>query len=254
MSTKTSNLKNNDTSFNDDDEIDLVELFKTLWENKKTIIATALLFAITAGIISFMLPKQYKSTASFFITESDKPSSSLMGYAAMLGVSTPGNIESLIKNVLDSYSIKVNIAKKYHQDFDDAIKEYKASAKHPITHAHINNFIIKSQLKLDKNFSFSVNKNNLFKLNYISEDKVQSKTILEHYLNKIIEYNERLELSAEKNIITIVDPPQIPLYKFKPNIKLNIVIGGILGGLLSVIFVFIKPFLFKNNKLLKNIN
>ena len=246
MSTQTSNLKNNDTSFNDDDEIDLVELFKTLWENKKTIIATALLFAITTGIISFMLPKQYKSTASFFITESDKPSNSLMGYAAMLGVSTPGNIESLIKNVLDSYSIKVNIAEKYHQDFDEAIKEYKASEKPPITPAHINDFIIKEQLKLDKNFSFSVNKNNLFELNYISQDKIQSKTVLELYLNNIIEYNESLDLSAEKNIITIVDPPQIPLKKFKPKVKLNIIIGGILGGFLSVIFVTIRSYLFKS--------
>jgi uncharacterized protein involved in exopolysaccharide biosynthesis len=253
MSTKTSNLKNNDTSFIDDDEIDLVELFKTLWENKKTIIATALLFAITTGIISFMLPKQYKSTASFFITESDKPSNSLMGYAAMLGVSTPGNIESLINNVLESYSIKVNIAEKYHQNFDDAIKEYKASAKYPITPAHVNNFIIK-RLKLDTNFSFSINKNSLFELKYISEDKIQSKLILDHYLNNIIEYNKSLELSAEKNIITIVDPPQPPLYKFKPNIKLNIIIGGILGGFLSVIFVTIRSYLFRNNKLLKNIN
>ena len=85
----------------DDDEIDLIELVKTLWQNKTSIIITTLFFAITAGIISFMLPKQYQSTATFFITESDKPSSSLMGYAAMLGVSTPGNIESLIQNVLN---------------------------------------------------------------------------------------------------------------------------------------------------------
>jgi len=50
-----------------DDEIDLRELFYTLWQNKRLIFLITLISIIIAGIISVFSPKQYKSTASFFI-------------------------------------------------------------------------------------------------------------------------------------------------------------------------------------------
>jgi uncharacterized protein involved in exopolysaccharide biosynthesis len=230
-----------------DDEIDLIDLFKTLWSHKKGIIITTAVCVLIAGIYSKVAPKEYKARTSFFMTSSDQPSSSLMGYAAMLGVGSPSNIESLIKNVLESESIKITVSQKfkpyYINKIQTAIKKNKLRNKDQ----HINSFII-GQLKLRKNFSFSVNKNNLFELTYHAKDPKLTKQILDTYLDQIIQYNYNLELSAEKNIITVIDSPQIPLGPFKPNLKLNIVLAFILGLFSSSIFVLIKHSIKKENR------
>ena len=227
-----------DPSINDD-EIDLIDLFKTLWSYKKSIIITTLTCVLVAGIYSKVTPKEYKARTSFFMTSNDQPSSSLMGYAAMLGVSSPSNIESLIKNVLESASIKITVSQKfkpyYLKKIQTAIKKNKLRNED----RHIESFII-GQLKLHKNFSFSVNKNNLFELTYHAKNPKLTKQVLDTYLDQIIQYNYNLELSAEKNIITVIDAPQIPLKPFKPNLKLNVALAFILGLFSSSIFVLIK--------------
>tara|TARA_Y100001968_G_C19403298_1_gene742212 strand:+ start:11 stop:757 length:747 start_codon:yes stop_codon:yes gene_type:complete len=242
---KTTQIDSHD---HNDDEIDLIELFKTLWHNKTIIISVTIICIFFAGIISIVFPKQYKSTASFFITESDKPSNTLMGYASILGVNSPSNIESLLQNVLDSYSIKLNIAKQFESDFKNSINEYIQKNPNHNTQEYILDYIIHSKLQLHKNFNFSIDKNNLFQLSYISNNKTLSQKILNTYLSQIIAYNESLELSAEKDLITIIDPPKIPLKKHTPNTILNLLLGLILGFFSSSFFILIKAhFNSKNN-------
>ncbi|RAP27586.1 hypothetical protein DID74_00345 [Candidatus Marinamargulisbacteria bacterium SCGC AG-333-B06] len=221
------------------DEIDIIELFKTLWRKKKFIILITSLCIIISSIYSFVTPKQYKATATFFITENEKPNNTIMGYASMLGVSSPSNISNLIQNVLESYSIKINIAKSFREKYKKKIDLAIQKKELPNEPNYINTFII-AQLKLNKQFSFTINKNNLYKLEYYSDSKILSKDILDSYLNQIILYNESLNLSAEKNILTIVDPPRIPLYNFKPNLKLNLLLGAIIGIFVSTLLIIIK--------------
>ncbi len=234
-----------DPSINDD-EIDLIDLFKTSWSYKKGIIITTIVCVLIAGIYSKVAPKEYKARTSFFMTSSDQPSSSLMGYASMLGVSTPSNLESLIKNVLESESIKITVSQKFKRYYLKKIQTAIKENKLPNEDRHITSFIIE-QLKLHKKFSFSVNKNNLFELTYHAKDPELTKQILDTYLEQIIQYNYNLELSSEKKIITVIDSPQIPLEPFKPNLKLNIVLAFILGLFSSSIFILIKHSIRKSN-------
>ena len=240
MITKTSKIKNNISSFDDDDEIDLIEIIKLLWQKKTIIILTTFIILLLTGIYSLQTEKEYRATASFFITESEKPSNALMGYASMLGVDSPSNIESLLQNVLNSYSIKLNIAKQFETDFENSTNEYIQKNPNNNTQEYILDYIIHSKLQLHKNFNFSINKNNLFQLSYISNNKTLSQKILNAYLNQIIAYNESLELSAEKNLITIIDPPKIPLEKHSPKIKFNLLLGFTLGFLSSSFFTLFK--------------
>lgn len=232
-------VKTPEPSIIDDDEIDLLELIQTLWAKKVLIIAITTCFIILAGIHTKLTPYEYKSETTFFMASSEQAPQGIMGYAAMLGVGTPSNIEGLIKNVLGSYSIKANIAKHYEHHFKTkiatAINEKKLKNSPP----YIESFII-GTLKLNKKFTFSVDKNNLFKLTYSSTDKTLSRDILNTYLDLIVEYNKNLELSAEKNIITIIDAPRIPLAPFKPNLKLNVILGFILGLFSSCIYVLVR--------------
>ncbi|RYZ94049.1 MAG: hypothetical protein EOO68_20915, partial [Moraxellaceae bacterium] len=45
-----------------DDEIDLVELLRTLWAGKLIIILVTLFFAVVTAGITLMLPNQYKAS------------------------------------------------------------------------------------------------------------------------------------------------------------------------------------------------
>ncbi|EJM7148256.1 Wzz/FepE/Etk N-terminal domain-containing protein [Vibrio parahaemolyticus] len=75
-----------------DDEIDLRELFKTLWKGKWIIIATTFVFAIGSVLYALSLPNIYKADALLAPAESSnggglsKMASQLGGLAALAGV------------------------------------------------------------------------------------------------------------------------------------------------------------------------
>ena len=227
----------------EDDDIDLVELFKKLWDSKKTILFITVIFLILGFTYAWLAPKEYKSMASFFISTSDKSAGSLSGYASLLGMSSNSNVESLVKSVLLSESLRVAVANENRKHFTVEIQ--KGLADHLIkinNDRHINDFIIK-KLKLRKKFSFVVNKEGLFQLTYVSNDKNLVKNILDDYLEQVIIFNENLEISAEKNVITIIDTPEIPIKKYKPKRLLIILTSAMLGGFFGIFFVLFRKFL-----------
>lgn len=225
-----------------DDEIDLIEIFKTLWKSKRLIIAITFIFILFSLIYALMAPKQYKATASFFIASENASMSQLSGYASLLGVSSSSNMEGLIISVINSKSIKQKIAQNYKQRYKNDIDIFlnKQKTLGANVDALVESFIIKKKLGLKDNFSHNTNKNGLITLSFVSTEKDLTVLILNDYLDNIIEYNENLELSAEKNIIKIIDAPQLPIFPYKPNKKIIVIVGFILGGFCSVAFVLLR--------------
>ncbi|MDF1644251.1 MAG: Wzz/FepE/Etk N-terminal domain-containing protein [Pseudomonadales bacterium] len=82
---------------NTDDEIDLRELWNTIWAGKWIILATTAVFAIAAVIYALSLPNIYKSTATLIPTSGEEQSgaaslaASFGGLASMAGVSLGGS-------------------------------------------------------------------------------------------------------------------------------------------------------------------
>ena len=82
---------------NADDEIDLHELWNTIWAGKWIIVATTALFAIVAIIYALSLPNIYKSTATLIPTSGEEQSGAgslaarFGGLASMAGVSLGGS-------------------------------------------------------------------------------------------------------------------------------------------------------------------
>ena len=224
-----------------DDEIDLIEIFKTLWKSKRLIIAITFIFILFSLIYALMAPKQYKATASFFIASENASMSQLSGYASLLGVSSSSNMEGLIISVINSKSIKQKIAQNYKQRYKNDIDIFLKNQKHLGSNvdALVESFLI-SVIGLKDNFSHNTNKNGLITLSFVSTEKDLTVLILNDYLDNIIEYNENLELSAEKNIIKIIDAPQLPIFPYKPNKKIIVIVGFILGGFCSVAFVLLR--------------
>ena len=225
-----------------DDEIDLIPLFKALWEGKKTIIIITTLCLSIGTIYTKLAPKYYQSSTSFFMSnESDNQSmSGLKGYASILGISggSSSNI-NFISNIIESKRMQQSIAQEfqdyYSKEIETALKDNTIKNNEPI---NINNFII-SQLKL-KNFNFEINKTQLLIFKYFHKNPKLAQSVLQAYLKQVIAYNHSMKISSSKNIITIIDPPSLPLAPFKPNLKINLLISGCLGIFISTFLILIQ--------------
>lgn len=72
----------------EEDEIDLIQLSKTLWDKRKTIIKTTLVFIVIGFLVAFLTPAQY-SVTSIMVPQTSGGQSKLGGLsslAAMAGV------------------------------------------------------------------------------------------------------------------------------------------------------------------------
>jgi uncharacterized protein involved in exopolysaccharide biosynthesis len=225
----------------DNSEIDLVELIKHIYK-KKILIGIITLLAIGLSTFIFVItPPEYQVTSSFFVDSNTKNNSSFDGYASLLGVSSQSSFDNLIASILESKSIKINISRKYihyyQNDILNAIAKQKIKPENK--ELFMEEFVIK-KLNLNTNFSYSIDKKGLFKLYYHSKDRQLATSILNHYLKEIIQFNETFEFSSEKNFITIIDMPQIPLNPFKPKLKIILLIGFISGFSISLLYTFIE--------------
>jgi len=73
------------------DEIDLIELLKTVWRGKKTIIVVSFVFAIIGVGAALLSPIIYSSSTTFITSNSESTSSSgLSGVASLVGINLSG--------------------------------------------------------------------------------------------------------------------------------------------------------------------
>jgi capsular polysaccharide biosynthesis protein len=84
--TKITNQKNIE-----EDEIDLIALAKTLWEGRKTVIKTTLIFMAIGLFVAIFSQKEYTASTTFIPQTTDsKIGGSLGGLAAMAGINLGG--------------------------------------------------------------------------------------------------------------------------------------------------------------------
>ena len=241
---KNTNINENDV------EVDLIALVKTLWNYKLTIFLSTIFIVLITSIISFNLPKQFQSKTTFHIHQESNSKSNLMNYANLLGINNSTNIESIVSSLLKSKKIKTAIAKKYQYLYEKDIQLLISKNKLKNKEAHILNYVV-NQLKLSKNLSYSKSKEGLITLLYFSPDPNKSRDILLSYLTLLEQFNKDLQISVEKNLFTIIDHPEAALFPFKPNILIHIIIGFIFGIFISSIFLLIYD-MFKFKKSQKN--
>jgi uncharacterized protein involved in exopolysaccharide biosynthesis len=216
-------------------EIDFIDAIKMLWQKKFFIVGFVFLIVVLSIIYSVKASKSYKAYVSFFVNSSS--SSSLMGYASMLGVGMPSNMENLIKNILHSDSIKIQVANKlesrFKEELDDAIKSNRIKD----TYEHRTEFVL-ANLNFHSKLRISINKNHLFVITYISTDPKLCKDVLDLYVFYIQKFNESLGLSSKRNLMTIVDSPREPLLHFRPRKRFNVIFSFFISLLLACFWVF----------------
>jgi uncharacterized protein involved in exopolysaccharide biosynthesis len=103
-----------------EDEIDLRELFSTIWKNKWKLLFTSILITSLTLIYALITPNSYSSKSILIMKEQDKASISggAAALAAMAGVNLGGggglDIASMFKNLINDYSFNKDVIEKYN--------------------------------------------------------------------------------------------------------------------------------------------
>ena len=107
---------------NNEDEIDLIPMAKTLWEGRKKIIKTTLIFISLGLFVALTSPSEYTSTVVVKPILSDSKSKlggSLGGLAAMAGINFEGTSSAaeihptLYPKIVESYSFQKELMESY---------------------------------------------------------------------------------------------------------------------------------------------
>ena len=72
------------------DEIDLIQIIKNLFESRKIIIYISFIFSLLGIVISLILPIKYNSTTVFIPQNQEASTSSLSGVASLVGINLGG--------------------------------------------------------------------------------------------------------------------------------------------------------------------
>ena len=129
------NTNNINNLNNHGDEIDLRKLFRVIWDGKKLVIAVTTGFAITALVISLVLPNIYQSKALLSAVDSQGGSGStsqgIGGVARLAGInlssSSAGNVDKALEKIKTLSFFEDNILPNIFLPDLMAIKRWDAS-------------------------------------------------------------------------------------------------------------------------------
>uniref|UniRef100_UPI00261FA422 GumC family protein n=1 Tax=Sulfurihydrogenibium sp. TaxID=2053621 RepID=UPI00261FA422 len=190
MEEKNVNTQHNNCN---EDEIDLFQLWDTIWSNRKFIAAFTGIITVLAAVISFVLPKTYTSEAVLLPVGGDSKSG-LSSIAAMAGLPIQTDQKQAnVKAVLESLTLKERVIKDLNL-LDEILKDKKSEYKYPYqVAAESLNKVIKVNID---------NKNNTIKVSvdWKNPDMAQkiNQSVIEN-LRKIL--NEKAFTVAKMNRI-----------------------------------------------------
>jgi len=192
-----------------DDEIDLFELWGIVWKHKKFIGIFFVSAVVIAAIISFLLPKIYKSTAVVIPISSTHSGSSLLSAgASILGISMPhsGGTDK-IKAVLHSRTIR-----------DMVIKDLNLAPVF-ITDKNAKHRLLKASAILKKSVIISTNKQlGTISISVQNENPELAQKIAEAYVKDLaVILNKKAFTVSKMNVIFLKN--QLKLTKNKINLE-----------------------------------
>lgn len=191
-------------------EIDLLELGKKLWDNKKFIIKCSIIGAIVGLVIAFSIPKEYTTTVILTTDSGKVPGGSMGALASMAGInlgSTSGPevfSPELYPTVLNSTPfiqglLNINVVDK-EQNINSSIYNYLKDEQKSSWWG----YIFKAPKELIKRISAkdANTKSELSNPRYISEEKM---ILIEHLRNTY-----SISTDKKTGIITIQTQAQSP--------------------------------------------
>ncbi len=203
----------------EEDEIDLRELFATIWKNKFTIMAIALIITSMAVLYALYKPNVYTSQ-SILVPKDQGGKPSLGGgaaaLAAMAGINIGGSgggidVANMFKNLLGDYAFNKPIIKKYHLDQmlseksiephlvfaanQKTVYEFFKSSKKIKQQQQYDEILFNTFKKLKGILSVSTDKESgAITLSAKFEDRFVAKKLIDIYLKEMSDYIKWLDL------------------------------------------------------------
>jgi uncharacterized protein involved in exopolysaccharide biosynthesis len=204
----------------DADDISIVELIRVVLRRKFIILGIILIALIGTFTYNQLTAPLYQSKVSFFLATPNATPSALSSYTKLLGGSS-GDIENYIEAIIESKKIKSNVT--------NSIKTTLPNANSP--------------LKLHKNLQFKKNKLGIFEIKFKHTNPEVTKMVVDEYVNNISLLNQQLNLSAKKDLITILDESSFPKEPKYPKKGFNLILAFILSTAFGLGFVFIYDYI-----------
>ena len=206
------------------DEIDIIELLKTVWKGKKQIIITSFAFAVIGVGVALLSPVIYSSSTTFLTSNSESTSSSgLGGVASLVGINLGGMSSgneipaSMYPQIGESIGFKRALLKSFIDEnkqlkLDDFLITQYGIEKTLNTQNKSKSFISKSEDDLfnilNKIISINVNQKdgfitisaNMPESEFAANTCINAREILQKIVinNKIKSAKQKLEFSEEQ--------------------------------------------------------
>ncbi len=235
-----------------DDEIDLLEYWNTLWRRKWMIISLCSVFVIVTMITSLLATKTYRSETVIIVSDSSMagglgaalsavPLAGALAGAA--GLQTPiDKIMVVLKSRTMSEAVihRFNLLVLFNDDkWDETKKTWKDPAKPPFMQDAIK-ILVKKVVKIDKNRDGSVS------IAVVWKDKKVAAEIANYYVEKLSEILNEKSIGITVQVIDKAIPAD---KKYRPIIRLNMMIAGVMSLFLGVFIAFFLEYLSKQKEL-----
>ncbi len=217
----------NQSTYIEEDEIDLRELFSTIWKNKFKIIFLSILITSLALIYALTKPNSYASQTILILKEQSKPTlgGGAAALASMAGISLGGgsgsiDVGALFKNLINDYAFNKQVITRYnlvHKLSDEAmdpnkvyvlngremredIAKFFGSKKDPKTQEEL---LYDTFQKMKTIISTSTDKESgAITLSATLEDRFLAKELVGIYLKEMSNYIKRLDLKEIDEQVT----------------------------------------------------
>lgn len=217
-----------------DDEIDLVELFKTLLKYWKLIISITFSATLIAVAYAMLATPVFKAEAKFFIPKQDK--SSLSGYMSAINSFGFGSLvggdssTEVVLNFINSRRMAKDVVVKF-----DLVQFYKKKNR---SEDNPEKLMFLATEGFRNSMSVNSDKTGLIALQIENTDPQLATDIANFIVENLDIMNEELKISYQKPMVAILDPAEKPLVKAKPKKKLIVIIGFMTGAIFSVFLAF----------------
>jgi len=233
-----------------EEEINLIEYWNVIWRRKYFLIALFIVSVTIAMLVSFQLPKYYKSETLIITSgpESGGLSAALsaLPFAGALGgisgVQTPAD---KIMVILKSRTIAESVIKKfdlmkifYDKEWDSAKGTWKNRDKHPLVEDAV-------KLLTTNIAQFNKSKEGAITIDVEWKDPILAAEIANYYVTALTEV---LNEKAINVTIQVVDKAIPAERKSRPKIAQNMMLAGITSMFIGVFIAFFIEYLSKQKQ------
>ncbi|WP_337924689.1 Wzz/FepE/Etk N-terminal domain-containing protein [Vibrio fluvialis] len=224
------------------DEIDLRELFKALWDGKLTIMVVTFVFSLSATCYGLLTPNVYQSQSSFLI---DRNFFNLFN-------TTDKREPDVASELIISYAFKMQLMDYAHLDkaslssvnisYDRRNDTFSITSMSPDpqnafdsveTVTHVLNPVVKLQELKKAKLAVGALQAQLDTMGSITKE----------YLDEILAqqiFKKVMLESPDTEIVKVIHPASMPTSHVKPKRPLIFLLGTLLGGVLGVAVVLIR--------------